>query len=65
MRGQWVSHLGFKPSLRHGVDFVINKEVHHRDRPVKVGELQVWDIINDTLMDHPSTSTGSSFRWWR
>ena len=46
-------HLGFRPSLRHGVDFVVNKEPHHRDQPVRVGELQVWDVVNDTMMDHP------------
>ena len=32
-----------------GVKFVVNKETHHRDRPVKVGELQIWDVVNDTL----------------
>ena len=55
-------HLGVKPSLRHGVDFVINKEPHHRDRPVKVGDLQVWDVINDTLMDHPFHLHGFFFQ---
>src|SRR5204863_102390 len=37
--------LGVRMSLRRGVDFVINKEMHHRDAPVKVGDLQVWDIV--------------------
>ena len=55
-------HLGFKPSLRHGVDFVINKEAHHRDAPVRVGELQVWDVINDTMMDHPFHLHGFFFQ---
>ena len=55
-------HLGVKASLRHGVDFVINKEQHHRDQPVKVGELQVWDVINDTLMDHPFHLHGFFFQ---
>jgi FtsP/CotA-like multicopper oxidase with cupredoxin domain len=55
-------HLGFKVSLKHGVDFVVNKESHHRDRPVKVGELQVWDVINDTLMDHPFHLHGFFFQ---
>jgi FtsP/CotA-like multicopper oxidase with cupredoxin domain len=55
-------HLGFKPSLRHGVDFLINEEAHHRDRPVKVGELQVWDVINDTRMDHPFHLHGFFFQ---
>src|SRR5690349_14170027 len=31
-------HLGEKMSLTHGVDFSINNEQHHRDKPVKVGE---------------------------
>jgi FtsP/CotA-like multicopper oxidase with cupredoxin domain len=55
-------HLGIKPSLRHGVDFLINKEQHHRDQPVRVGELQVWDVINDTLMDHPFHLHGFFFQ---
>jgi FtsP/CotA-like multicopper oxidase with cupredoxin domain len=55
-------HLGVKPSLKRGVDFVVNKERHHRDRPVKVGELQVWDVINDTLMDHPFHLHGFFFQ---
>jgi FtsP/CotA-like multicopper oxidase with cupredoxin domain len=55
-------HLGFKLSAKHGVDFVINKERHHRDRPVRVGELQVWDLINDTLMDHPFHLHGFFFQ---
>jgi FtsP/CotA-like multicopper oxidase with cupredoxin domain len=55
-------HLGFKMSLKHGVDFVVNKESHHRDRPVRVGELQVWDVVNDTLMDHPFHLHGFFFQ---
>jgi FtsP/CotA-like multicopper oxidase with cupredoxin domain len=55
-------HLGLKPSLQHGVDFLINKEQHHRDQPVRVGELQVWDVINDTLMDHPFHLHGFFFQ---
>jgi FtsP/CotA-like multicopper oxidase with cupredoxin domain len=55
-------HLGIKPSVRHGVDFLINEEQHHRDQPVKVGELQVWDVINDTRMDHPFHLHGFFFQ---
>ena len=55
-------HLGVRPSLKHGVNFVINKEQHHRDRPVRVGELQVWDVVNDTLMDHPFHLHGFFFQ---
>jgi FtsP/CotA-like multicopper oxidase with cupredoxin domain len=55
-------HLGVRASLRHGVDFLVNKEPHHRDAPVKAGELQVWDVINDTLMDHPFHLHGFFFQ---
>jgi len=55
-------HLGVRTSLRHGVDFLINEEQHHRDRPVKVGELQVWDVVNDTMMDHPFHLHGFFFQ---
>jgi FtsP/CotA-like multicopper oxidase with cupredoxin domain len=55
-------HLGFKMSLKHGVAFTVNAEQHHRDRPVRVGELQVWDVVNDTLMDHPFHLHGFFFQ---
>ena len=55
-------HLGVRPSLRTGVKFVVNAETHHQDRPVKVGELQVWEVINDTLMDHPFHLHGFFFQ---
>ena len=55
-------HLGIRASLHHGVDFVINGEKHHRDKPVTVGELQVWDVINDTMMDHPFHLHGFFFQ---
>lgn len=55
-------HLGVRPSLRNGLKFVVNGEAHHRDKPVKLGELQVWDIVNDTLMDHPFHLHGYFFQ---
>ncbi len=54
--------LGFKPSWRRAFDFVINGEAHHQDKPVKAGELQVWDIVNTTLMDHPFHLHGFFFQ---
>jgi FtsP/CotA-like multicopper oxidase with cupredoxin domain len=45
--------LGYQLSLRRGLDFVVNGERHHHDTPVKVGEPQVWDVVNTTRMDHP------------
>ena len=55
-------HLGEHMTLTHGVDFFINGEQHHRDQPVKVGELQVWDVINDSMMDHPFHLHGFFFQ---
>jgi FtsP/CotA-like multicopper oxidase with cupredoxin domain len=54
--------LGFKVSLRRGVDFVVNRERHHQDKPVKAGELQVWDVVNTTRMDHPFHLHGFFFQ---
>jgi len=49
-------------SLRRGLDFLVNDEMHHTDRPVKVGELQVWDVVNASLMDHPFHLHGFFFQ---
>jgi FtsP/CotA-like multicopper oxidase with cupredoxin domain len=54
--------FGIKLSLRRGIDFVVNKELHHQDKPVVVGELQVWDVVNSTLMDHPFHLHGFFFQ---
>src|SRR5437773_3641599 len=54
--------FGIKYSLRRGIDFVVNNEMHHHDDPVKVGELQIWDVVNSTLMDHPFHLHGFSFQ---
>jgi FtsP/CotA-like multicopper oxidase with cupredoxin domain len=54
--------LGFKLSAKHGVDFVINEESHHRAEPVRVGELQVWDIVNRSPVDHPFHLHGFFFQ---
>jgi FtsP/CotA-like multicopper oxidase with cupredoxin domain len=52
--------VGF--SLRRGMDFLVNGEMHHQDQPVKVGTLQVWDIVNTSLMDHPFHLHGFFFQ---
>jgi FtsP/CotA-like multicopper oxidase with cupredoxin domain len=54
--------LGFKLSPKRGVDFTINKEAHHRAEPVRIGELQVWDIVNRTPVDHPFHLHGFFFQ---
>jgi FtsP/CotA-like multicopper oxidase with cupredoxin domain len=46
----------------HGHDWLINGEQHHHDAPVHVGELQVWDLVNETGMDHPFHLHGFFFQ---
>ncbi|HXS79733.1 MAG TPA: multicopper oxidase family protein [Gammaproteobacteria bacterium] len=54
--------FGIKYSLRRGIDFVVNGERHKTDEPVRIGELQVWDVVNSTLMDHPFHLHGYFFQ---
>ena len=50
------------PSLRHGIDFMVNGEMHNNDKPVYVGDLQVWEIYNNSFMDHPFHLHGYFFQ---
>jgi len=50
------------PSLKNGLDFLVNNNMHVNDQPVKVGELQVWEIKNVSLMDHPFHLHGFFFQ---
>jgi FtsP/CotA-like multicopper oxidase with cupredoxin domain len=45
-----------------GVEWLINDERDHTDVPVRVGELQVWDIVNETRMAHPFHLHGFFFQ---
>jgi FtsP/CotA-like multicopper oxidase with cupredoxin domain len=54
--------LSVGPSLKHGIDFFVNNELHHSDRPVNIGELQVWEVSNTSLMDHPFHLHGFFFQ---
>jgi FtsP/CotA-like multicopper oxidase with cupredoxin domain len=49
-------------SWKHGIDFLINNDVHTDDKPVHIGELQVWEISNTSLMDHPFHLHGFFFQ---
>jgi FtsP/CotA-like multicopper oxidase with cupredoxin domain len=53
--------LGARMTL-HGHDWLMNGEIHHHDAPVKVGELQVWELVNETGMDHPFHLHGFFFQ---
>jgi FtsP/CotA-like multicopper oxidase with cupredoxin domain len=49
-------------SLNNGIDFLVNGERHNDDKPVSVGELQVWEVRNTSLMDHPFHLHGFFFQ---
>ena len=50
------------PSLKNGMNFLINNKIHVDDAPVKVGELQIWEVFNASLMDHPFHLHGDFFQ---
>ena len=54
--------LGFGLNFKQILDFRVNGERHHHDAPAKVGELQVWDVVNTTMMDHPFHLHGFFFQ---
>lgn len=47
---------------KDGVDFTINGEMHLEDRPVRVGSIEVWEIHNPSMMDHPFHLHGFFFQ---
>jgi len=53
--------LGARMTL-HGHDWLVNDETHHHDAHVKVGALQVWEIVNETGRDHPFHLHGFFFQ---
>ena len=54
--------LSVGASLKNGLDFKVNNRIHVNDKPVKIGELQVWEINNASLMDHPFHLHGFFFQ---
>jgi FtsP/CotA-like multicopper oxidase with cupredoxin domain len=54
--------MSVAPNLRRGLDFLVNDEMHCDDTPVYVGELQVWEVSNASLMDHPFHLHGFFFQ---
>jgi FtsP/CotA-like multicopper oxidase with cupredoxin domain len=40
----------------------VNGTMHANDKPVYVGELQVWEVFNASLMDHPFHLHGYFFQ---
>ncbi|HRH65921.1 MAG TPA: multicopper oxidase family protein [Bacteroidia bacterium] len=54
--------LSVGPSLKDGMNFLVNGNVHVTDKPVRVGELQIWEVSNVSLMDHPFHLHGYFFQ---
>ncbi|MFC5410205.1 multicopper oxidase family protein [Larkinella bovis] len=50
------------PSWKNGMDFLVNEGTHTQDEPVRVGQLQVWEVSNASLMDHPFHLHGFFFQ---
>lgn len=54
--------LSVDPSLKHGIDFTVDHKMHAMAEPVMVGDLQVWEVANTSLMDHPFHLHGFFFQ---
>jgi FtsP/CotA-like multicopper oxidase with cupredoxin domain len=54
--------LSVDPSLKHLIDFTLNGKMHGLDKPVMVGDLQIWEVSNTSLMDHPFHLHGFFFQ---
>ena len=54
--------LSVDPRIRDQKDFRINDGVHVNDKPVMVGELQIWEVTNTSRMDHPFHLHGFFFQ---
>jgi FtsP/CotA-like multicopper oxidase with cupredoxin domain len=54
--------FGERINSRRSIDFLINDEPHHHGQPVRVGELQIWDLVNETPFDHPFHLHGFFFQ---
>lgn len=54
--------LSVGPSLKDGMNFLVNDDIHSNDKPVKVGDLQIWEVSNTSLMDHPFHLHGFFFQ---
>jgi FtsP/CotA-like multicopper oxidase with cupredoxin domain len=53
---------GGEPTRTISMKALMHGGHHQRDEPVRVGELQVWDLVNDTGGDHPFHLHGFFFQ---
>jgi FtsP/CotA-like multicopper oxidase with cupredoxin domain len=54
--------LGERAGAHGEVDYLINETQHLRAKDVVVGELQVWDVVNTSTVDHPFHLHGFFFQ---
>lgn len=52
----------FAMPSRQVIDFTVNGQAHLHDQPVRLGEVQVWEIVNLTPMHHPFHLHGYFFQ---
>jgi FtsP/CotA-like multicopper oxidase with cupredoxin domain len=53
---------GAEPNRTVSMKALMHGGHHQRDEPVRVGELQVWDLVNETGQDHPFHLHGFFFQ---
>jgi FtsP/CotA-like multicopper oxidase with cupredoxin domain len=53
---------GADPTRTVSMKALMHGGLHQRDEPVRVGELQVWDLVNETGQDHPFHLHGFFFQ---
>jgi FtsP/CotA-like multicopper oxidase with cupredoxin domain len=53
---------GIEPTRTVSMKGLMHGGHHQRDEPVRVGELQVWDLVNETGQDHPFHLHGFFFQ---
>jgi FtsP/CotA-like multicopper oxidase with cupredoxin domain len=53
---------GFEATRAISMKALMHGGHHQRDDPVRVGELQVWDLVNETGQDHPFHLHGFFFQ---
>jgi FtsP/CotA-like multicopper oxidase with cupredoxin domain len=51
-----------EPTRTINMKALMHGGLHQRDEPVRVGDLQVWDLVNETGQDHPFHLHGFFFQ---
>jgi FtsP/CotA-like multicopper oxidase with cupredoxin domain len=57
-----LASLDAEPTRTIDLKALMHGGQHQRDDPVRVGELQVWDLVNETGQDHPFHIHGFFFQ---